>query len=145
MAPKKYQKALSATAQKAALVARIAKRSRASVDNVDIPSVPAQTHNNDLLVIKSWARVLNRGIMGPKGGWHYSQLRCDIWTLRRQLEQSRIWVIVWVRWTRCRDGMMKKLGKMCKNNQTKYTQSLWREKWLRYWYGNKVVYNYSNI
>ena len=67
MAPKKYQKALSATAQKAALVACIEKRSRACVDNVDIPSVPAQTHNNDLLVIKSWARVLNRGIMGPKG------------------------------------------------------------------------------
>ena len=54
MAPRKYQKALAAvTAQKPALVARIAKRSRASVDNVDIPSVPAQTHHNDSLIIKS--------------------------------------------------------------------------------------------
>ena len=62
MAPKKYQKALAAMAQKAALVAPIAKRSRASVDNVDILPVPAQTHNSDSLVIESWARVRNQGI-----------------------------------------------------------------------------------
>ena len=67
MAPKKYLKALAATAHKAGLAVHIAKRSRASVDNfVDIP-VPAQTHDNDLHVIE---------ISGPNERWLVSTKWC---------------------------------------------------------------------
>lgn len=87
---KHYIAGLAATAQKVALAARIAKRSRASVDNFDIPPVPAQTHDNNSPIIEILSSGSESGYYGRFDTILSSDVTSELSEDSRQLEQLGI-------------------------------------------------------